>query len=256
MRTEWADNQATDLQKRDGPPIEESDGMPGNGPGPPPSLADGRRPAPAGWRGWRWVAVIAGVVAIALAAALVVVLIDDGSDEPQSQTTTSTAPPASSPSSTADTDAAAPAPSPTPTVAPTTSPPAEPVLEDGRHPVYLTAIDVAGGSVEFDLIQFLTGDEAIAAWDEDHPDGPGGPPNDYYIINDNPRLRRLPVTDDVEVTMLDWNGGFQPMVIAFADLPTELAARPISDEDRLAAMPVWLTVDDDTITAIQEQFIP
>jgi hypothetical protein len=252
MRTEWADNQATDLQKGDRPPIEESGGMPGS----PPSLAAGRRPAPAGWRGWRWVAVIAGVVAVALAAALVVALIDDGSDEPRSQTTTSTAPPASSRSSTADTDAAVPAPSPTPTVAPTTSPPAEPVLEDGRHPVYLTAIDVAGGRVEFDLIQFLTGDEAIAAYGEDYPDDPGGPPNDYYIINDNPRLRRLPVTGDVKVTVLDWNGGFQPMVIAFADLPTELAAGPIPYDDRLAAMPVWLTVHDDTITAIQEQYIP
>jgi hypothetical protein len=132
------------------------------------------------------VAVIAGAVAVALAAALVVALIDDGSDEPRSQTT-STAPPASFPSSTADTDAAAPAPSPTPTVAPTTEPPAGSVLEDGRHAVFLTGLDVDARTVDFDVIQFLMGDEATAAYHEDHPEDPDAPPNDYYIVNDNPR---------------------------------------------------------------------
>jgi hypothetical protein len=51
-------------------------------------------------------------------------------------------------------------------------------------------------------------------------------------------------------------GGFQPLVVAFTDLPTELAAGPIAYEYRLEVTPVWLTVDDGTITAIQEQYIP
>jgi hypothetical protein len=128
------------------------------------------------------------------------------------------------------------------------------VLVDGRHPVFLTDINVIGRSIEFDLIQYLTGDEAIFAWREDHPNDPG-PPNGYYIINDNPQLRRLPVADEVAVTVLDWNAGFQPFVVAFADLPTELAARGAPDE-HLGVNPFWLTVDDGTVTAIEEQYIP
>ena len=130
------------------------------------------------------------------------------------------------------------------------------MLDDGHHPVFLTGIDVAAGTVEFDLIQFLTGDEATAAYVEDHPDDPGGPPNDYYIVNDNPRLRRLPVAENVEVTVLDWEGGFQPQVIAFADMPAQLAADLVPDDDRIWPNPFWLTVNDDTIIAIEEQYIP
>ena len=70
------------------------------------------------------------------------------------------------------------------------------------------------------------------------------------------QLRRLPVTDDVAVTVLDVNGGFQPLVVGFADLPTELAAGPIPYEYRLDVTPFWLTADDGTIMAIEEQYIP
>jgi hypothetical protein len=57
---------------------------------------------------------------------------------------------------------------------PAATEPAE--LEDGRHPAYVTAIDVAGGSVTVDVIQFLTGVAAVEAYAEDHPDDPGRTP--------------------------------------------------------------------------------
>ena len=120
---------------------------------------------------------------------------------------------------------------------------------------YLTDLDVAGRNVEFDLIQFLTGDEAISAYRQDHPGGFDVPPNGYYIINDNPKLRRLPVADDVAVTVLDWNARFQPKMVTFAELPAELAGRGVPGKD-LGSDPCWLTVDDGTVTAIDEQFIP
>jgi hypothetical protein len=197
------------------------------------------------------VAVVAALT-VAIAAAAIGVAVatrDDGAD--RSQTTGSTAPAATAPSTT-DADAGGGA----ATTAPPTSPSGEPVLEDGRHPVYLTDIDKADRTVEFDLIQFLTGDEATAAYIEDNPDDPGGPPNDYYIVNDNPRLRRLSVAENVEATVLDWEGGFKPQVIAFADLPAQLAADLVPDDDRIWPSPFWLTVNDDTVTAIEEQYIP
>jgi hypothetical protein len=201
--------------------------------------------------------IAASIALVALVAAVVVGVVvatqdDGGDDATRAPTATSTEPPATAPSTT-DADAGAGAATTSP---PPTSVSTERVLEDGRHPAYLTGIDVAGRSVEFDLIQFLTGDEATAAYDEAHPDDPGGPPNDYFIINDNPRLRRLPVADDVVVTVLDWDGGFQPFVVAFADLPAELAGRPVLDGGGLGVNPFWLTVDDDTVTAIEEQYTP
>jgi hypothetical protein len=214
-----------------------------------------RSPAPDGGhtpRQWRTTVAIVAALAVAIAAtAIGVVVATRDDDAERSQTTGSTAPAATAPSTTnADAGGGA------ATTAPPTSPSVEPVLEDGRHPVYLTDIDSAARIVEFDLIQFLTGDEATAAYSEDHPDDPGGPPNDYYIVNDNPRLRRLPVAENVEVTVLDWEGGFQPQVIAFADLPARLAADLVPDDDRIWPNPFWLTVGDDTITAIEEQYIP
>jgi hypothetical protein len=197
------------------------------------------------------VAVVAALT-VAIAAAAIGVAVatrDDGAG--RSQTTGSTAPAATAPSTT-DADAGGGA----ATTALPTSPSGEPVLEDGRHPVYLTDIDTAARTVEFDLIQFLRGDEATAAYIADHPDDPGGPPNDYYIVNDNPRLRRLSVAENIKVTVLDWEGGFKPQVVAFANLRTKLAADLVPDVDRIWPSPFWLTVNDDTVTAIEEQYIP
>jgi|SRR5215470_1040917 len=192
-----------------------------------------------------------GVLVMAVAIGVIVARPDrGGEDGTPSPMATSAGPSATAPHTT-DAHGGGGA----PTAPPKTSPPAKPVLEDGHHPVYLTDINVASRSVKFDLIQFLTGDEAVAAYHRDHPDEPDGPPDGFYIINDNPKLRRLPVADDVTVTVLDWNAGFQPKVVAFADLPAELAARGIPGKN-LGANPFWLTVDDGTITAIEEQYLP
>jgi hypothetical protein len=50
---------------------------------------------------------------------------------------------------------------------------------------------VAGRTLTVDVIQFLTGREAEEAYHRDHPEDPLGPPNDYYILTVNPRLRTL-----------------------------------------------------------------
>jgi hypothetical protein len=64
------------------------------------------------------------------------------------------------------------------------------------------------------------------------------------------------VAEQVAVTVLDWNAGFTPKAVAFADLPTELAAGPVASDVRLRGNPFWLTVEDDTVIAMEEQYTP
>lgn len=45
-------------------------------------------------------------------------------------------------------------------------------------------------------------------------------------------------------------------MIAFADLSARRAADLVPDDDRIWPSPFWLTVNDATITAIEEQYIP
>jgi hypothetical protein len=144
----------------------------------------------------------------------------------------------------------------TPAAAPVDAPEPESVLEDGRHPVALTDVDVAGATVEFDLVQFLTGDEANSAWAEQHPTEPPGAPNDYLVVNDNPRLRTLPVVSGVPVTVayLDPRGE-ESSPITFAELPGYLS-RYDSGASEYSGNTFWLTVHDGTIVDIHEQWVP
>jgi hypothetical protein len=210
--------------------------------------------APATRRHRRWPTLVAGMVIVVLAVALGMVLVDgDGDtstspDDGATATEPETEPTPETTAAPSTTEAVAPAPTSAPT------PTGAPVLVDGRHPVYLTGLDVEGRTVEFDLIQWLTGEAAREAYTADNPDDPGYPPNDYYIVNDNPRLRVLPVAGDVTVTVLEH--GFEPMGIAFEELPAFVAEDLFPDDGALWHNPFWLTVDAGTITDIEEQYTP
>jgi hypothetical protein len=153
-------------------------------------------------------------------------------------------------------------PAPATDVAEPTDPPAPAVdelLEDGRHPTFLADLDVTARAVTFDLIQFLTGDEAIAAYEEDVPDDPDpGPPNDYWIRNVNPRLRTLPIAPDATVTVvrLGEPSGADGVPWTLDELPAHLALGTDVPAGRLGSNPFWLTVEDGVVVAIDEQYLP
>ena len=203
----------------------------------------------------RWI-VGAAIAALVVLVAVIAVVATRGDDGDETATTggsttefstTTEAPTANeAPAATA---------APAPTTAPAPSPGADggAALEDGRHAVRITNVDVSGRTVEFDVIQFLTGDEATAAYREDHPEDPNGfPENDYYIVNDNPRLRTLPVADDVTVTVLATGEpeptANSPHPIAFAELPGYIA--------QFGAGPFWLTVNGGNLVAVEQQYVP
>jgi hypothetical protein len=133
---------------------------------------------------------------------------------------------------------------------------ASPVLADGDSPVYLTKIDLSARTITFDLIQFLTGDAAVKEYKKEHPTAQDGPPDDYLIVNDNPKLRTLPVGTGVTCTVVDTAAsGAADKPIAFADLPGYFKSH-----DQNGAGPAgsvyWLTVTDGQIVKIREQFVP
>jgi hypothetical protein len=130
-------------------------------------------------------------------------------------------------------------------------------LADGRHPVLLHAADLPGRTLTVDVIQFLTGQAAVDAYQADHPDDAGGPPNDYYILNVNPRLRTLPVAAEVEVAlvMLHLGEGAELKPSSWERLLDDLAGGP-SDHDLISYNPFWLTLDSGVVTRIEEQYLP
>ncbi len=130
-------------------------------------------------------------------------------------------------------------------IAPPDTEPASDALEDGENFGYITELTVAGDTAtgQFDLAQLLTGEEAIAAAEEDGAEAP----NDYYIRNLNPRLRPIELGPDVSFNViLDGDGCCDPVGTTLE----EFAANVGPD------VPVLLTVVDGVITGADEVFFP
>jgi hypothetical protein len=174
--------------------------------------------------------------ATVLAAVLAAGLAACGSDDPPSDGGTAQ-PTASS---------AAPA-QPTTTTAATTGQPAEAAqLDNGRHPVLLKQVNVAGRTVTVDLVQWFTGEAAAKAAAEDGKESP--PPNDYYIRNVNPRLRTLPLATNARLTLTAQTagqGGSDPVQV-------DLARLAASGRNHL----FWATVQGGRILRLEEQYLP
>lgn len=121
------------------------------------------------------------------------------------------------------------------------------VLGDGRYFADLVAVDPAG-RVTFDVMQYLTGEAAKQAWREQNPQDPDGPPNDYLVVNDNPGVRIMTVSDNVRVELADMNNIPNTVAVLLAALP-EVLARPHT-------LWVWLTISGGKITMIEEPYRP
>jgi hypothetical protein len=179
--------------------------------------------------------IAALVTALVTAAALI--LAGCGGNEPAAPPAAPSSPASPAPVTTVGPDG--PAPGETLEEAPA-------VLADGRHAVLIRTIDVPGRTLTVDLVYFLTGAQAEAEFAKRFP-GEEGPMNDYFVVNDNPRLRTLPVAPAVEVSVVEGDPD-APAALAFADLPAA--------NDPPAVRLFWLTVAKGSVTRIEEQFVP
>jgi len=192
---------------------------------------------------------------------------NDDSEPSSSRAAAPTAPPTTAPATNQPADQAPAAPAPGPsngTDAGSGSGSEEAAsLEDGRHPVYLTGIDTTAGTLEFDVVQWYSGDAAIEyveAHEDEYPDlyeaieETGALPyDDLVIVNDNPRLRTLPVAPDTEAQVLQGpDHSYLPHTIDFAELPAHFEQQHLQVGEFYTVF--WLTVQDGEIVAIEEQF--
>ena len=185
-------------------------------------------------------------VPLALLAALVLAGCGDDDDgDTAAGTTTSTTSTSTTTSTTATSTTTSP-----PTTEPTDELPdtedsGVSELEDGRHFGFWETFEI-GDTIafgEFDLAFFLTGAEAEESAAE-HGDTVE---NDYYIVNDNPRLRTIVAHGDTEVVVLAGDGGGPDQV------ETNVADFAV---DRHEGSGFWITIEDGVARRIEEQFVP
>jgi hypothetical protein len=135
-------------------------------------------------------------------------------------------------------------------------------LGDGRHFGYVRSVDTSSepATIEFDVAEFLTGEAANdAAVDDGAIEEGEGVPNDYYVRNDDESVEILTVSPDVTVTRVRCPAGceegaagdFDGFAASFGDEDASFA-----DEYRGAHSQYWVTVEDDEVAVIDEQYLP
>jgi hypothetical protein len=126
---------------------------------------------------------------------------------------------------------------------------------------YIRSVSTAGPSATFafDEAEFLTGKEAQRAAEEDGAIQPGEPvPNDYYIRNPDKSTQTLRIATDAKVTARRCSlcrngqpGNLEDFLASFMK-----TGQTYADPYRGAEAQYWLTIEDGTVVAIDEQYVP
>jgi hypothetical protein len=194
----------------------------------------------------RRTAIVAGAVVLGLlsvVAGALIALSDDDSDR------------ATTPSASASATQQQPLPSESPSPSSSPSPkPAE--IEDGKHFVYVTdAARLQDGSatITFDLAYFLTdgeGEQAAAEHGDEFVNG-------YYIQNDNPKLRTVPLADDVVVRYIPVDApDATELQRGNLDAWLESILETNQTDYPGTTVPWWITVREGEIVRIAQQYLP
>lgn len=143
-------------------------------------------------------------------------------------------------------------PSPLPTAVPTT-PAASALptdLADGKHYARITALDTKKLVLTVDVVQFLTGEEAEKAAQED-----GEEAFDYYVRNQNPRLRDLTFAAGMRIvtntiTAEESGSSSKDVTITLAKLASYVK------NGRAKQAVFWFDLEGGVVVRLQEQYLP
>lgn len=120
-----------------------------------------------------------------------------------------------------------------------------------RQFAFIDGMSEAGGriTVRLDYAQFLTGDAAAQAATDAGEESP--PPNDYFLVNSNKRIRsftvdpaaRFVIALDTPEDTRDLNAG-------------EFFDAFVNDTDQVIDAAYWVTISGGKLTAAEEQWLP
>lgn len=105
-----------------------------------------------------------------------------------------------------------------------------------------------------DYAEYLTGTAAAKAAKAHGDESP--PPNDYYIVNDNKVLRKLPVKVGATVTLNDKADGTSDPNGYTATMSQWAALMSGPQSDRFQAVGYWLTITDGVVVHVAQQWVP
>ncbi|MFZ0492767.1 MAG: hypothetical protein WAM81_06150 [Acidimicrobiia bacterium] len=130
---------------------------------------------------------------------------------------------------------------------------------------FIQGVDPSAMTIVADYADWFVGEAATEAAREDGVIGPDEfIENDYYIRNNNPRLRTLRLADDVGVVLQVCHPDPGPCVSqAAVDVGTWATLMSQPDSDIVpwfwygyGYLPYWLTLNGDIVVQIVEQYLP
>jgi hypothetical protein len=199
--------------------------------------------------------VTAILALIVVAIAIGYYLLSDGGSgggAAASLTPTRSPSPSSSPSASVGSSAST---SPSASASTSAGPSTDPnELPPGRNFVYTRQADGPGGTLTVDLAYYYTGQEAADQAKAHGDESP--PPNGYYIVNDNPKLRTVPVSSTVVVRYIPENRCCALKSGTWDAFAAAAAGSAPAGYPNMDYTPWWVTVVDGEIVLIQQQFLP
>ncbi|MOA24511.1 hypothetical protein D3C78_1451900 [compost metagenome] len=123
-------------------------------------------------------------------------------------------------------------------------------------------LNAEGGEITADPILWYEGKEAEQAFAKYEPDaGIDGPPDGYYIVNEEEELKHYPLAKDAEVLMqiYDHTGNVEDIDISWNEqisLQKFIQLCGQTDLLDIRAFPYHLTIENGQVTRIVQQYIP
>ncbi|MNI68139.1 hypothetical protein D3C73_1238150 [compost metagenome] len=138
------------------------------------------------------------------------------------------------------------------------------VQQDEVITVYVDQIQLnaEGGEITVDPILWYEGNEAERVFAQYEPEaGIDGPPDGYYIVNDDEELKQYPLAKGAEVLMqiYDRTGNMEDIDILWNEhISMQKFAQLFGNTDLLdvRVFPYHLTIENGQVTRIVQQYIP